>query len=496
VALLAAPAFGQAIMGTAGDGALAVVFPTPASGLPTPAQVNVSGLPAGAWPHGVSYYGSDRALVSDFGNSRIFVVQVSTATALATIDTSGAGYLGYGTIAVAPGLSHALACGASSTLFVVHAPFAAGSTITSVALPGSIAGYQTQAIVFNPQGRAFVYHTAGISVLDPPYAAIAFTIPVAGNTNSGAVAVTPDGSQLLVTTFGSTIDIFTTPYSAGSTPATLTVAGALGLDGLMVTPDGARALVADAFAAGVYSVAAPFTPASTVESIPLPAAITTTGLGFEDVGIAADGLLAVVTGNSVGNAAPAAFIQAPFTTAGATVHAVTVNGPGRGAGAVRFLPPGLAPGLTVSKSAPATVASGAQLTYTITYGNTGTAAATNVVIQDTVPAGTTFVSATAGGVHAGGVVTWNLGTVNAGVTNQTVQFTVAVNAGQGASVVNDTFSIAADEVSPIFGPPVTTAVTAQQVTPVPTVSEAGLVVLGLLIAALGAGLLVRRGAVA
>ena len=36
-------------------------------------------------------------------------------------------------------------------------------------------------IVFNSAGRAFVYHSTGISVLDPPYTAIAFTIPVSGN---------------------------------------------------------------------------------------------------------------------------------------------------------------------------------------------------------------------------------------------------------------------------------------------------------------------------
>ena len=60
---------------------------------------------------------------------------------------------------------------------VISAPFNASSTITPITLPGSIAGYQTQAIVFNSAGRAFVYNTAGISVLDPPYSSVAFTIP-------------------------------------------------------------------------------------------------------------------------------------------------------------------------------------------------------------------------------------------------------------------------------------------------------------------------------
>src|SRR5438093_572808 len=44
------------------------------------------------------------------------------------------------------------------------------------------------------------------------------------------------------------------------------------------------------------------------------------------------------------------------------------------------------------------------LTYTLSYSNTGNANATGVVITDTVPANTTFVSATAGGTLASGVV--------------------------------------------------------------------------------------------
>ena len=114
-------------------------------------------------------------------------------------------------------------------------------------------------------------------------------------------------------------------------------------------------------------------------------------------------------------------MRAPFTTAGATVFGVTITG-GRGNGSVRFLPPGLAAGLTISKSGPPTATTGSNITYTITYGNTGGAAANGVVIRDPVPAGTTFVSATAGGTNVAGVVTWNIGTVNAGVTGQTVSF--------------------------------------------------------------------------
>jgi large repetitive protein len=53
--------------------------------------------------------------------------------------------------------------------------------------------------------------------------------------------------------------------------------------------------------------------------------------------------------------------------------------------------------LTISKSAPAFVISGQNLTYTLTYGNTGSSNATGVVISDSLPAGTSFVSVTGGG---------------------------------------------------------------------------------------------------
>jgi uncharacterized repeat protein (TIGR01451 family) len=446
--------FAQAIMGTAGDGDLAIVFPTPNAGLPTPTQNNVTGMPAGAQPHGVSYFGSDSALVSNFGLSQVFVVRISTASVLSTINTPS--YDGTGTIAVAPTLTHALAVGQTSTLNVIHAPFNSSSTITTVTLPGTIASYQTQAIVFNNAGRAFVYHTTGISVLDPPYSSIAFTIPLA-NGISGAIAISPTGNRLLVTTFSDTVQIFSSPYSSGSTPSTLTIDGANGLDGIMVAPNGANALVAASNSAQVFAISSPFSGSSTVQQIPLPESLTS-GPGFEDVGISANSQLAIITGNSVGSQAPAAFIEAPFTTAGATVHVVTVNGPGRGAGAVRFLPPGLAAGLSISKTAPATVPSGSNLTYTINYSNTGGTDVNNVIIRDPVPAGTTFVSATGGGSLSGNEVVWNIGTVPAGTVNQTVTFTVNVTA-TGGTIQNVNYTIEGTGVPPIAGPPVFTTVT-------------------------------------
>ena len=74
--------------------------------------------------------------------------------------------------------------------------------------------------------------------------------------------------------------------------------------------------------------------------------------------------------------------------------------------------------LGVDKSS---VKQGDQLTYTITVKNFGPGAATNVIINDTLSSGTTFVSAkankgsfTAPSLNQTGVVTWNLGDLSNG----------------------------------------------------------------------------------
>jgi uncharacterized repeat protein (TIGR01451 family) len=72
----------------------------------------------------------------------------------------------------------------------------------------------------------------------------------------------------------------------------------------------------------------------------------------------------------------------------------------------------VSPNVTLSKSADRATAKPTEvITYTLTYGNTGTGDATNLVITDTIPANTTLVSGsiTGGGTESGGVITWNLG---------------------------------------------------------------------------------------
>src|SRR5206468_1627496 len=67
-----------------------------------------------------------------------------------------------------------------------------------------------------------------------------------------------------------------------------------------------------------------------------------------------------------------------------------------------------APALVLSKvDSGRLVRGGSNIDYTLTLRNIGNAPATGVTITDPIPADTSFVSADAGGVNNGGVVTWS-----------------------------------------------------------------------------------------
>lgn len=78
--------------------------------------------------------------------------------------------------------------------------------------------------------------------------------------------------------------------------------------------------------------------------------------------------------------------------------------------------PGVAAMSLVKTASAARVAPSATVTYTLSYSNTGNATASNVVITDTLPNGMSYTSSTGVGSHSSGVVTWNIGSVAAGVS--------------------------------------------------------------------------------
>src|SRR2546428_638439 len=124
-----------------------------------------------------------------------------------------------------------------------------------------------------------------------------------------------------------------------------------------------------------------------------------------------------------------------------------------------------APVLTVSATdAPDPVAAGGTITYTLAYSNTGNSGATAVVLSDTVPVNTTFVSATGGGTLSAGVVTWSIGALAAGGSGS-VQLVVRVNSplANGTVITDGTYNIDSTETAPVNGSAITTTVTSAPV---------------------------------
>ncbi|HEX8408287.1 MAG TPA: IPTL-CTERM sorting domain-containing protein [Thermoanaerobaculia bacterium] len=133
-----------------------------------------------------------------------------------------------------------------------------------------------------------------------------------------------------------------------------------------------------------------------------------------------------------------------------------------------------------------TAAPGTNVTYTITVSNSGPSTATNVVVNDTLPAGLQFVSATPsqGTCNAASPVVCNLGSIlNGG--NATITLVAQVTATSG------TFSNSATATSPDAPAPVTatsrttTVTSSQQVAAIPTLSEWMLLILAGLLGVAG-----------
>ncbi|WP_210409248.1 DUF11 domain-containing protein [Methanococcoides sp. NM1] len=118
-----------------------------------------------------------------------------------------------------------------------------------------------------------------------------------------------------------------------------------------------------------------------------------------------------------------------------------------GAGAASAPPAGPGPAtLNFDKDDGLTTATAdATITYTLSYTNTNQFSVDNVTITDTLPAGVNFVSATGGGTHSAGVVTWDIGTVAPGASGS-VTLTVQEFSGVERTLANSA-AIEGDEVA-------------------------------------------------
>jgi uncharacterized repeat protein (TIGR01451 family) len=93
--------------------------------------------------------------------------------------------------------------------------------------------------------------------------------------------------------------------------------------------------------------------------------------------------------------------------------------------------------VSAAMSGAATAVPLGNILYTIAVTNQGPFTATNVVVTDALPAGATFVSASAGGALSGGVVTWNLGSMAA---NAKTNLTLTLKAPNVAGLVTNKVS--------------------------------------------------------
>ncbi|HEX3577199.1 MAG TPA: Calx-beta domain-containing protein [Thermoanaerobaculia bacterium] len=123
--------------------------------------------------------------------------------------------------------------------------------------------------------------------------------------------------------------------------------------------------------------------------------------------------------------------------------------------------------LSLMKTGAATAAGNANVTYTITVMNNSVTGATNVVVSDTLPAGTTFGSATTsqGSCASGATVTCSLGSLAGGAS---ATITLTLKMPNSNTTVSNTASVAASESDPNTNNNSATAATIVTIAAAPT----------------------------
>ncbi|MCI0770028.1 MAG: DUF11 domain-containing protein, partial [Chloroflexi bacterium] len=136
--------------------------------------------------------------------------------------------------------------------------------------------------------------------------------------------------------------------------------------------------------------------------------------------------------------------------------------------------------LAVSKSVDdSSPQEGETVTFTVTVTNNGPGAATGVVVNDAIPAGLTFQSATTSdGAYATGTGNWTLDSSLASLASATLTLDVSVDAGTAGSTITNTASVtASDQDDSVSGNDSdSAAVTVAIPTPIPSVGTWGLAI--------------------
>jgi len=331
-----------------------------------------------AHPHGLAFLGGHDVLFADFASPVLHRASLDAPGAATTITLAGRSTAN-GTLAVDPNGRHAISVGSSASGDGEAVVVDFGTTPpTETAIAGNlrVLPFVTAAIDFAPDGRAFVCHVDGVSVLHRPYTTIEFTMPFPAALQSPSMCrLTPDGRRLFVTrmlseTAPTVNGVHTTaaPFSASSVFVTMPApADVQGLGPMAVSPDGRALLVGQQFLfpqapnpprARAFVLREPFDATIAYTEIALPPeAVGTNCLdgatpfdcpGYEHIEASADGSLAILTGNSNGvesgtaENAPAIFVANPFDDDARQTAAVPIQPPGhasgRGSGGVRFRP--------------------------------------------------------------------------------------------------------------------------------------------------------------
>jgi uncharacterized repeat protein (TIGR01451 family) len=104
------------------------------------------------------------------------------------------------------------------------------------------------------------------------------------------------------------------------------------------------------------------------------------------------------------------------------------------------------------------MAAGNVLTYTLTVTNLQSLGVThNVIVSDTLPAGTNFITATGSYSRIGDVITWDIGTLGASASAD-VQLGVLVPFSSTGTIINALYGAVSDESPTVSGEVVSTTV--------------------------------------
>jgi uncharacterized repeat protein (TIGR01451 family) len=244
------------------------------------------------------------------------------------------------------------------------------------------------------------------------------------------IAIVPDGKYAYVTNGGSgSVSVIAT--KTNTVIATITVN--TGPFGAAATPDGKFVYVANS---GSNNVSVINTATNQV--------VATVGAGSSPlhVAITPDGAYAYVSNIGSNN------VSVISTATNTVVKTITVGSAPIGVAVT----PNSADLAIAQSASPNPVASGSNLTYTLTIQNNGPADAASVAVTDVIPSGTSFVSATTTLGHCGlpsknGTLTCTMSTLS-NAASATITLVVNVSVPSG-SLINNTAKVKATTFDPL-----------------------------------------------